>query len=176
VPDVTRSRDYFLKTARLGFSRWSIKDLPLALALWGDPRVTRFIGGPFSHEAIKEKLSSEIASLSAHHVQYWPLFLLRDGAHVGCAGLRPYRLEERIYEMGFHLRPAYWGRGLAVEAGHAITTFAFDTFGAKALFAGHHPANTASRAVLEKLGFCCTHEEFYPATGLNHPSYLLTRP
>ncbi|HYM92183.1 MAG TPA: GNAT family N-acetyltransferase [bacterium] len=65
---------------------------------------------------------------------------------------------------------------MAVEAGHAIMTFAFDTLGAKALFAGHHPANTASRAVLEKLGFCCTHEEFYPATGLNHPSYLLTRP
>ncbi len=170
------SSDYFLKTARLGFRRWSIDDLPLAFALWGDPRVTRFIGGPFSHEEVKEKLGSEIALMNIHNVQYWPLFLLRGDEHVGCAGLRPYRLEDQIYEMGFHLRPAYWGRGLAVEAGQAVITFAFETLGAKALFAGHHPANAASRSVLERLGFYFTHEEFYPPTGRKHPSYLLIRP
>jgi [ribosomal protein S5]-alanine N-acetyltransferase len=173
---MTRSRDYFLRTARLGFRPWSIDDLPLATALWGDPAVTRFIGGPFSPEEVKEKLGSEIASMSAHGVQYWPVFLLSNGEHVGCAGLRPYRLEAQVYEVGFHLRPAYWGRGLAVEAGLAIIAFAFATLGAKALFAGHHPANTASRNVLEQLGFCFTHEEFYPPTGLKHPSYLLRQP
>jgi len=29
--------------------------------------------------------------------------------------------------MGFHLRPAFWGRGLAEEAGRAIIAFAFET-------------------------------------------------
>jgi len=176
VSDITRSDDYFLKTARLGFRRWSTSDLPLALALWGDPQVTRFIGGPFSHEQIEEKLRNEIASMNAHRVQYWPLFFLGDNAHAGCAGLRPYEVKDRVYEMGFHLRPAYWGRGLAVEAGRAIVAFAFATLGARALFAGHHPANTASRTVLEKLGFSFTHEELYAPTGLRHPSYLLSRP
>ena len=66
MSDITRSDDYFLKTARLGFRRWSTSDLPLALALWGDPQVTRFIGGPFSHEQIEEKLRNEIASMNAH--------------------------------------------------------------------------------------------------------------
>lgn len=166
--------DYFLKTARLGFGRWSIDDLPLALALWGDPRVTRLIGGPFSHEKIQEILTREIATMQVHNVQYWPLFLLQDGAHVGCAGLRPYKPEDQTYEMGFHLRPEYWRRGLAVEAGLAIIAFAFETLGAHALFAGHHPENAASRKVLEKLGFAFAYEEFYPPTGLKHPSYLLT--
>ncbi len=173
---IARYDNYFLKTARLGFRPWSTNDLPLALALWGDPGVTRFIGGPFSHEQIEQKLRNEIASMNAHLVQYWPFFLLCDNAHVGCAGLRPYKLNDRIYEMGFHLRPAYWGRGLAVEAGHAIVTFAFATLGARALFAGHHPQNGASRTVLEKLGFSFTHEELYAPTGLRHPSYLLSRP
>lgn len=168
--------DYFLTTARLGFRCWSIDDLPLALALWGDPQVTRFIGGPFSAAEVEAKLRAEIASMSAHHVQYWPLFLLRSGEHVGCAGLRPYRLEDRVYELGFHLLPAYWGRGLAVEAGRAITAFAFEVLGANALFAGHHPENPASRTVLERLGFSFTHHEFYPPTGLMHPSYLLSKP
>ncbi len=129
-------------------------------------------------------LTREIASMGVHNVQYWPLFLLQGDAHVGCAGLRPYTLKDQTYEMGFHLRPEYemgfhlrpdyWGRGLAVEAGQAIIAFAFGTLGAHALFAGHHPANAASRKVLEKLGFGFAYEEFYPPTGLMHPSYLLT--
>ena len=114
--------------------------------------------------------------MDAHGVQYWPLFLLRDNTHVGCAGLRQYELTDRVYEMGFHLRPAYWGQGLAVEAGRAIVALAFATVGARALFAGHHPNNAASRTVLEKLGFSFTHEELYAPTGLKHRSYLLSAP
>ena len=52
--------------------------------------------------------------------------------------------------------------------------YAFNTLGVKGLFAGHNPGNAASRRVLEKLGFRYTHDEYYPPTGLNHPSYLLT--
>jgi RimJ/RimL family protein N-acetyltransferase len=52
--------------------------------------------------------------------------------------------------------------------------YAFHTLGVKALFAGHNPGNTASRRVLEKLGFRYTHDEYYPPTGLKHPSYILT--
>ena len=164
---------YFLHTARLGFRCWAADDLPLALALWGDPEVTRLIGGPFSSEQVKERLCEEIAAMLAHRVQYWPIFLLSGGAHVGCCGLRPYGPDDRIYELGFHLRPAYWGRGLAVEAGRAVCGFAFGVRRARSLFAGHHPENAASRAVLEKLGFRFTHTEIYAPTGLQHPSYRL---
>ncbi len=128
--------DYFLRTPRLGFRQWSINDLPLALDLWGDPEVSRFLGGPFSREAVEEKLTKEL---------------------------------------GYHLRRQYWGMGLAEEAGRAVVNFAFENLRAKALFAGHHPENAASKRVLEKLGFRFTHEELYPPTGLMNPSYLLTR-
>jgi [ribosomal protein S5]-alanine N-acetyltransferase len=168
-------RAYFLTTAHLGFDCWSITDAALAKALWGDPKVTALIGGPFSDGEIDETLRREIASMAASKVQYWPIFHLQDNQHVGCTGLRPYRPDEQIYELGFHLRPAFWGRGLAEEAGRAAVTFAFETLGAKALFAGHHPANSASRQVLAKLGFDFTHEEFYPRTRLMHSSYLLRR-
>jgi ribosomal-protein-alanine N-acetyltransferase len=167
---------YFLKSPRLGFRRWSIADLPLAAALWGDPEVTRFLGGPFSPEKIQERLNSEIDLCSMHNVQYWPVFLLESQEHAGCAGLRPYQLEARIFELGVHLRQPYWGRGLAEEAARAVINFAFNKLGAKALFAGHHPANSASQHLIQKLGFRRTHEEFYPPTGLNHPSYLLEPP
>ena len=53
--------------------------------------------------------------------------------------------------------------------------YAFDRLVATELSAGHHPANVASRSVLEKLGFRYTHDQLYPPTGLQHPTYRLTR-
>ena len=135
--------------------------------------MTRFIGGPFSETQIQERLAREIASMSDQRVQYWPVFSLADGDFAGCCGLRPYKPEECIYELGFHLRPAHWGKGFAVESARAVIAHAFDSLGAQQLFAAHHPENLASRKVLEKLGFRFTHEELYAPTGQMHRCYIL---
>ena len=164
---------YFLKTARLGFRCWSDADLPLALELWGDPQVSRFLGGPFAPDAIQARLKKEIAQMQECGLQYWPAFLLDEDKHVGCAGLQPYRMQERIYELGYHLRPAFWGRGLAQEAARGLIEYGFDRLGAAALFAGHHPMNRESARVLLKVGFVYTGTEFYPPSGMIEPAYLL---
>ena len=169
------TRAYFMTSERLGFGHWLSSDLVLAQGLWGNAEVTSLIGGPFTADQVKRRLNGEIASMNAHNVQYWPTFLLETDQLAGCAGLRPYRLDQKIYELGFHLLPEFWGRGLAQEAGRAVISYGFEKLGAEALFAGHHPANSASSRVLAKLGFEFTHEEFYPPTGLEHPSYLLRR-
>jgi RimJ/RimL family protein N-acetyltransferase len=164
---------YFLTTQRLGFRFWTENDLALAIGLWGDERVTAMIGGPFTPETVQARLAGEIAQVREHAVQYWPIFLSQSGEHAGCAGLRPYRPQERIYELGVHLRPKFWGEGLATEAGRAVIAYSFDDLNAEALFAGHNPRNDMSKRFLLKLGFIYTHDEFYPPTGLMHPSYIL---
>jgi [ribosomal protein S5]-alanine N-acetyltransferase len=168
-------RDYFLKSTHLGFGRWASEDFALAQSLWSDAEVTRFIGGPFSDQQNRERLELQIGWMKEHGLQYWPVFLSETDEHVGCAGLRPYRLDHGVYELGIHLRQKFWGAGLAEEAGRAVIRHAFGPLGVKALFAGHHPENAASRRLIEKLGFRFTHEEFYAPTGLQHPSYLLDR-
>jgi RimJ/RimL family protein N-acetyltransferase len=168
-----KSGTYFLRTRRLGFRRWSENDFDLAQALWGDPEVTRLIGGPFSSEQVRQRLSREIVSFNEHGIQYWPIFLLATGDHVGCCGLRPYKVEDRVYELGFHVRKAHWRQGYALEAARTVIDYAFAALAATALFAGHNPANEPSRDLLLKLGFQYTHDEYYPPTGLQHPSYLL---
>ena len=90
-------------------------DLALAIALWGDPRVSPFIGGPFTAEEVKARLRREIEMLDACKVQYWPVFLLKDGELAGCAGLRPYGDDEHIMELGFHFRPEYWVSALLTK-------------------------------------------------------------
>lgn len=167
--------DYFLRTPRLGFRNWSPDDFPLALSLFGDPQVTRLIGGPFSSETIQTRLDAEIANLSEFDLQYWPLFLLEDDDFAGCCGLRPYAPKKGIFEMGCILRRKHWGKGIAEEAARAVIEYAFAQSRISALFAGHHPENAASKRILQKLGFRYTHDELYPPTGVIEPVYLLTR-
>jgi RimJ/RimL family protein N-acetyltransferase len=168
---------YFLTTERLGVRCWSLEDMPLALMLWGDPKVTQFIDsrGQFTEDQVRDRLLKEIATQESSGVQYWPLFCLDSHDFAGCCGLRPYRPEECVFELGVHLRSQYWGQGYASEIAAAVLLYAFGPLGAKALFAGHHPNNQASRRFLQKLGFQYTHDQRYPATGLQHPSYLLAR-
>lgn len=167
--------DYFLTGKRLGFRPWSQEDLDLARGLWGDFEVTKLFDGrgPLSEAQVKERLQSEMAALAKHGVQYWPVFLLESGEHIGCAGLRPYDPSREIMEIGIHIRPGHWRKGYATEAARTVMEYAFTTLKVKGLFAGHNPKNHGSRKLLNQLGFTYTHDEFYEPTGLEHPSYLL---
>lgn len=169
-----KNRKYFLTTPRIGFSKWSSEDTQLAQQLWGNPQVTEYIcaAGTFTEQQITNRLEAELKNQEEFHMQYWPIFHIETDEFIGCCGLRPYNIKKDIYEIGFHLCPEYWGKGLGSEAAKAIINYAFTTLKAKDLFAGHHPQNTASAKMLTKLGFHYTHDENYEATGLNHPSYL----
>jgi [ribosomal protein S5]-alanine N-acetyltransferase len=167
---------YLLTSAHLGFRPWTEHDLPLALNLWGDPAVTRYLGGPFDGTAVQARLATEIVQFQQTGLQYWPVFCRETHAHIGCAGLRPYPAAPRTFEFGIHLLPGFWGKGLAAEAAQLVLSHAFHTLGAQAVFAGHHPQNHASRRLLAKLGFFHTHDQFYPPTRQMHPSYLLPAP
>jgi [ribosomal protein S5]-alanine N-acetyltransferase len=167
------AEQYFLRTGRLGFRAWSNQDLHLAMELWMDVRVTGFFGGPYSAEQVQARLAREMSTQRDSGMQYWPIFLLEDGRHVGVCGLRPWK--PGIPELGFHLRPEFWRLGLAFEAATAVIRFGFESFGAKAIFAGHHPENVASRKLLLKLGFQYAGDEIYPASGMLEPTYLLHR-
>ena len=165
---------WFLRSERLGFRAWRAEDRQLAVDLWCDPAVTRLFGGPYDEAWALRRLASEIACLEENGYQYWPIFRLADGEHIGVCGMRPRDPAARINGFGFHLRSGHWGRGYATEASRVAIRYAFDVLGVSALYAGHHPNNEASRHVLAKLGFRCTHDELYPPTGLEHNSYLLT--
>lgn len=166
---------YFMESDRIRFGFWSNEIRSLGVELWSDSDVTSFIGGPFSEEQIQSKLDSEIHNKILYGIQYWPIFLKAGNEFVGCCGLRPRGEAGTLCELGFHLRSAYWGKGLAKEAANRVIKYAFTDLKLQSVFAGHNPMNVASKQLLENLGFQFTHEEFYEPTGLNHPSYILHR-
>jgi ribosomal-protein-alanine N-acetyltransferase len=173
---MTDQTQYFLANDRIGFRCWREDDLPLARELWGDRRVSEFLGGPFSAEQIRVRLETEIALQREHNVQYWPLFLVHGDVHVGCCGLRPYDAAAGILELGFHLRPEHWGLRIGFEAARLVIRHAFTALAVSALFAGHFPNNTRSRTLLIKLGFEYQGMKVYPPTGVLEPTYLLRNP
>lgn len=166
-------REFFMQTERIGFSKWKEEDLSFAEMLWGNPQVTQYIcaSGQFSMQDIKNRLSQEITNDKTQNMEYYPIFEIITNKFIGCCGLRPYKGKE--YETGVHLLPEFWGKGYGSEAIAAVIKYAFTILGAEKLFAGHNPKNTASRQLLNRLGFAYIGDEFYAPTGLYHPSYEL---
>lgn len=169
--------DYLLQSPRLGFRCWHDTDFPLAISLWGDPTVTRYISARgYTLREVQIRLQLEIEAERTHGIQYWPIFLLGKGEHVGCCGLRLRENQPEVLELGVHIASRHWRQGYALEAASCVIEHAFADRAAQAIFAGHNPENVASRRLLTRLGFVYTHDEFYAPTGLQHPSYLLNSP
>jgi ribosomal-protein-alanine N-acetyltransferase len=166
---------HFMQSERLLFKTWDGSMEVLAEELWGNADVTALIGGPFSADQVESRLQREVGTQASCNVQYWPIFDKTSDRFIGCCGLRPRDLANGQYELGFHLLPAIWGQGYAYEAARRVCEHAFTTLCATSLFAGHNPANESSKKLLHKLGFEFTHTEYYAPTGLDHPSYLLTK-
>lgn len=58
-----------------------------------------------------------------------------------------------IADLGYDLRPDYWGKGIMREALEKLLSFAFLELGLLRIQAYVRPENTASARLLEKLGF-----------------------
>ena len=168
-------REWLKTTERIGFSVWTDADADLAMSLWGDAEVSRYIcaAGSFSEAEVQARLQLEISNYEKWKIQYFPIFEKETGTFIGCCGLRPFEGQTDVLEIGFHLKKEFWGRGLAFEAAKAMMAYARDVLEVKELRAGHHPRNEASRNLLERLGFLYTGDLFYAPTGLQHPSYTL---
>jgi RimJ/RimL family protein N-acetyltransferase len=77
------------------------------------------------------------------------------GAFIGRIGLlrhHDWPLEEDPVEVGWVLAPQARGRGLATEGGRAAVSAAFEHLGVARVISITTPANSPSRAVMERLG------------------------
>jgi ribosomal-protein-alanine N-acetyltransferase len=86
----------------------------------------------------------------------WSLWTIRDletGAFIGRGGLRPVTIEgvEEV-ELGYALRPEWWGRGLATEMSRVALEVGFERLGLESVVAFTMPTNVRSRHVMEKMG------------------------
>lgn len=146
---------WLLETPRLRFRRLMPEDLDDLYRLYGDPEVRRYFPeGVLTYEETKEELEWFLNGHPRHpELGLWATVERATGAFIGRCGLLPWTLNGRQeVEVAYLLDKAYWGRGLATEAAHAIAEYGFRTLGLTRLVSLIDEENRASQRVAEKIG------------------------
>ena len=163
-------------TERLRLRRWRDSDLATMAGWSADPRFMRHMGrGPLSWD---ESVAG-FARVRRHWDEHgFGLLAVEDrasGALIGRAGVQYHRLWSADPEVGWGLDPAWWGRGLATEAGSACVAWAFGALNFTRLVSITTPENLASRRVMAKLGFRLLQELRDPLLGISLLVHVLDR-
>jgi RimJ/RimL family protein N-acetyltransferase len=140
-----------LQTERLLLREWREEDLDAYAAMYADPEVMRFLGGPVAREQAWRHLALLAGHWQLRGYGQWVLERREDGRFVGRAGLwRPEGWPG--LEVGWTLRRDAWGAGYATEAARAAIAWARETLGADGLISIIDPENAASARVARRLG------------------------
>ncbi|WP_354642520.1 GNAT family N-acetyltransferase [Kitasatospora camelliae] len=146
----------YLETERLTLRRFTPADADLLVELDADPGVMRYLsGGRATPRAVVEQ---EIIPLYLRHYRdtpdlAWWAALDRDGGEfLGWFEFRPTGREAGEVELGYRLRRAAWGRGLATEGARALVARGFGELGVRRVVGYTMAVNLGSRRVLEKAG------------------------
>ncbi|HEX9064300.1 MAG TPA: GNAT family N-acetyltransferase [Streptosporangiaceae bacterium] len=174
-----------LRTGRLTIRRFTPADEDNLVALNSDPEVMRYITGglaePGRDQVRDEIIPFHLAAYEQHPgFGTWAAEDSATGDFLGWFHLRPRRGDGAI-DLGYRLRRAAWGRGLATEGSVALIGKAFTEHDIDRIVAETLAVNLPSRRVLDKCGL--THVRTfdrplpYPIEGSEHGvvEYELTR-
>jgi RimJ/RimL family protein N-acetyltransferase len=148
-----------LRTTRLRLRTWTPGDAPFIFSLYSDPLVMRYVTAPWVSEARADLAVARATENQA--LRGYCLWAVEDDTGlVGACGL-VYQESEDAPELGYHFRPAAWGRGYATEAAAAVLAYAHGTLGLPRIVAATEPAHVASQRVLLKIGMRALGERLF---------------
>lgn len=149
-------------THRLIIEPRAVEHAPGLFAALDHPDVGTFIGGPdvTTLAALEERITQVLAAHPEEWGERWLNWTVWAADEPG----RPVvgRIEATVHlhagaaptaEVAYVFGPAWWGRGYATEATRWMLDHLRDEHGVTLVYATVDPANAASVAVLERLGF-----------------------
>jgi RimJ/RimL family protein N-acetyltransferase len=176
----------FLETERLLLRQLTDTDADgsLLLELDSDPEVMRYLGSSTlgSIEAYRERIRTAwLPYYAAHPARgIWAAIEKNTSQFIGWFFLRPstdYRFAGEAewtrptdIEIGYRLRKAAWGRGLATEVARELVRIAFEDTTVTRVVACALMANRASTRVMEKVGMSRVREFKLP--GFTEPCVM----
>jgi RimJ/RimL family protein N-acetyltransferase len=157
-----------VETDRMLLRRFTEADAGPLAALYGDPRVMRFITQePPSPAEVQAKILPEYLREYRELADGLGSFaaIEKTTRHMaGTFSLKPansYGLTGGT-ELGYRLHPAFWGRGLATEGARALIGLAFEQLHLDRVVATMMADNTSSWRVMEKCGLRRVSTFYYP--------------
>lgn len=144
-----------LETERILLRPLRISDAEAAYENWtSDPEVAQFVRWSV-HESVADTitwLTDAEANMTSDKHYDWGFVCKKSNMLFGAGGLI-YNETQGMFELGYGMMQAYWGRGLATEAARAMLDFAIRELGEREFFVCYVKGNEASGRVIEKLGF-----------------------
>ncbi len=144
-----------LETPRLFVRRLSIDDAAFILELLNEPSFVQHIGDKHVRtldDARGYISSGPLASYARFGFGLCAVELRETGESIGICGLVK-RDTLPHPDLGFAFLPRFWSKGFAFESASAVLAYARDVFVLERIAAITSLDNTASIALLEKLGF-----------------------
>ncbi len=163
-----------MRTERLLMRRWRDADRAPFAALNADPEVMAHFPhrlDPAASDAFVAKIE---AGFEANGFGLWALERLDTAEFIGFTGLSVPKFTAHFtpaVEVGWRLCRAAWGQGLATEAGRQALAVGFDTYRLAEIVSFTTTGNTASRAVMRRLGMVEDRDG-----GFEHPSVPVGSP
>ena len=157
-----------IETPRLILRPWRQSDLPEFIRVTNTPAVMRYLGGVAAPEAMQSLYARMIASQAEHGFCFWIAQRQADEALLGFCGFKICTAGPAAgeIEIGWRLREDAWGQGYAHEAATACLDWAWCNLSCAQVVAITLPANTKSRALMQRLGL--SHR---PGLDFDHPNY-----
>lgn len=141
-----------------------------------DPDVHRYLGNILIHslEEARDVVGYIINQYKDYGIGRWAVIEKDTNEFVGWSGLkyeREVRDEMDYYDLGYRLKPKFWGKGIATESSLAALSYGFEKLELDTVYAGAHVDNIASNRVLQKLGM--QNLEIFEYDGMPHYWYRI---
>jgi RimJ/RimL family protein N-acetyltransferase len=159
-----------IETARLRLRPWIGDDFEPLVEMCADPRVMEFSPSIYSREETNAMWRRIHEHFAHHGFGTWAMDV--DGKFAGALGLSWITFETHFapcVQIGFRLRPEFWGQGLATEGGQAALRYGFERLDLQEIVAFTIAANKRSHRVLEKIGLVLSQEFDHPLIAEGHP-------
>ena len=139
-----------METERLILRPLRIDDAEALHPMYSDAEANIYGSHPATTTLDESRARLE-ASIADPSWRAWAVTLKGDDTAIGTIACYEKR-QGKVTEIGYVLKRAFWGRGIATEAVAAMIDLLFAE-GQRRVFADTDPDNRASGAVLERLGF-----------------------
>jgi acetoacetyl-CoA synthetase len=148
-----------IKTTRLQLRATSPSDIDL---VWSATRFEGFNNGmtwepPERKEDLFPMIQKNIDAWLGGNAYIFTVELINSELPIGRVVIRK-EISPTIWNIGYWIHPDYWNNGYATEAARAIINFGFSELNATNITTAHAISNSASKRVIEKLGFKFTRE------------------
>lgn len=177
-----------LETERLVLTPFELDDTDLAIALWCDPEIMRYVGDPDDPQDVRDIMPTIIRRGAGGRIGSWVIRRRDTAEPLGEVFLWPTPIDDDnidfsqvvpdayptdVIEVGYVLLKSAWGQGIATEACARMLRFAFEQTAITDIYATIDPDNAASLKVLTKCGLSFIGQ--YRAWGEDAPWYQITR-